>query len=154
MIYTGVFLAGISSVPFWNTPALVALFLFSSLSAGISVVLLIDYFIKDQTLLLRAAKPLQRAHVIILFFEALSLVAFVVIAFMNPAASKSVTLLTGTEVIPTAIIGVVCMGIIVPLILEIYTLKTRECRTIPISDVVCLIGVFCLRYVTILCGVH
>jgi formate-dependent nitrite reductase membrane component NrfD len=154
MIYTGVFLAGNASVPFWNTWALVALFLFSSLSSGISIVLLIDYFIKDQTLLLRAARPLQRAHVVFLLLETLSLAAFITTAFLHPAAGKSFALLLSPGILPTAIIGVVGMGIIVPFSLEVYTLMTKECRTIPISDVVCLMGGLCLRYVIILCGVH
>jgi formate-dependent nitrite reductase membrane component NrfD len=154
MIYTGVFLAGNASVPFWNSWTLIALFLFSSLSAGISVVLLIDYFIKDQTLLLRAARPLQKVHISFLSAETLSLGAFLAIAFSNPAASKSIALLTSPSILPTAVIGVIGMGIIVPFLLETYTLKAKECRTIPVSDVICLIGGFCLRFVIILCGVH
>jgi formate-dependent nitrite reductase membrane component NrfD len=154
MVYTGIFLASNTSVPFWNSWTLVMLFLFSSLSAGISIVLLIDYFIKDQTLLLRAAKPLQRAHVILLCLQALSLAAFVAIAFINPAAHKSIVLLTSQDMLSTALIGAVGMGIIAPALLEIYTLRTRECRTIPVSDAVCLLGGLCLRYVIVFCGVH
>jgi formate-dependent nitrite reductase membrane component NrfD len=154
MIYTGVFLASNASVPFWNTWTLVALFLFSSLSSGISIVLLIDYFIKDQTLLLRASRPLQRTHVVFLLAETLSLVAFIATTFLNPTADKSLALLLGPGILSTAVVGVVGMGIVVPLILEVYTLRTKECRTIPISDVVCLVGGLYLRYVIILCGVH
>jgi formate-dependent nitrite reductase membrane component NrfD len=154
MVYTGIFLASNISVPFWNSWTLVTLFLFSSLSAGISIVLLIDYFIKDQTLLLRAAKPLQKAHIAFLCLQVLSLIAFVVIAFANPAAHKSIVLLTSPDMLSTALIGAVGMGIIVPALLETYTLKTRECRTIPVSDAVCLLGGLCLRYVIVICGVH
>jgi formate-dependent nitrite reductase membrane component NrfD len=154
MVYTGVFLASNGSVPFWNSWTLVALFLFSSLSAGIAVVLLIDYFIKDQTLLLRAARPLQRAHVGILVAEALALAGFVAIAFNSPAAGRSLAMLISPDILPTALVGVVGMGIFIPLIFELYTLKTKECRTIPVSDAVCLLGGLCLRYVIVLCGVH
>ena len=152
--YTGVFLASNASVAFWNNWALVALFLFSSISAGISVVLLIDYFIRDQTLLLRAAKPLQKAHITILAMEAASLTAFITLAITNPAAAKSVAILTGPDMLWAAAIGVVGMGLVVPLLLESYALRAKDCRTIPVSDVVCLMGVLCLRYVIILCGVH
>jgi formate-dependent nitrite reductase membrane component NrfD len=154
MVYTGVFLASNASVPFWNTWTLVALFLFSSLSAGISVVLLTDYFIKSQTLLLRAARPLQKTHLALLLAEALSIAAFLAIVIPNPATHKSVALLMGPDILPTAIIGAVGMGIVAPFVLEIYTLRIKEDRTIPISDVVCLIGGLCLRYITIICGVH
>ena len=154
IIYVGVFLATNASVPFWNNWVLVALFLFSSLSCGVSIVLLIDYFIKDQTLLLRAARPLQRAHVLVLLLEALSLAGFLAIVFTNPAAAKSIDLLMEPGMLSTAVIGVVGMGIVIPLFLESYNLLTKPYRTIPISDVICLLGGFFLRYVIILCGVH
>jgi formate-dependent nitrite reductase membrane component NrfD len=154
MVYTGVFLATNASVAFWNTWTLVALFLFSSLSAGISIVLLVDYFIKDQTLLLRAARPLQKAHVALLLAETLSLGGFVAVGFLNPAASRSVALLMSPDVLATATVGIVGMGILVPLLLETYTLRAKEYRTIPVSDAICLLGGLCLRYVIILCGVH
>lgn len=152
--YTGVFLASNESVPFWNTWVLPALFLFSSISAGISVVLLIDYFIRDQSLLLMSAKPLHKAHIMILVMEALSLAAFITMAITNPATAKSIAILTSPGMLSTATIGVVGMGLVVPLLLESYTLRTKEGRMIPVSDVVCLMGMLCLRYVIILCGVH
>jgi formate-dependent nitrite reductase membrane component NrfD len=130
------------------------LFLFSALSAGISVVLLVDYFIKDQTLLLRAARPLQRVHIAFLLAEALSLGGFLTIGFLSPAAYKSIALLMSPSMISTTAIGVIGMGILVPLLLETYTLRAKEYRTIPVSDAVCLLGGLCLRYVIILCGVH
>jgi formate-dependent nitrite reductase membrane component NrfD len=154
MAYTGVFLASNASVPFWNTWALVALFLFSSLSAGISVVLLTDYFIKDQTLLLRATRPLQKAHLVFLLAEALSIAAFLAIVIPSPATHKSIALLMSPDILPTAIIGTVGMGILIPLVLETYVLRIKEHRAIPVSDVICLLGGLCLRYVVVLCGVH
>ena len=154
MVYTGVFLASNVSVPFWNTWTLVALFLFSSLSAGVSIVLLIDYFIKDKTLLLRAARPLQKMHVAWLGLEALTLTAFLWLAFTNTRAERSIELLTSPEMLSVIAIGIVGMGIVVPLFLETYNLATRPYRTIPLSDVVCLFGGLCLRYVIIQCGVH
>jgi formate-dependent nitrite reductase membrane component NrfD len=154
MVYTGIFLAANAAVPFWHTWTLVALLFFSSLSGGISVVLLIDYFIKDQTLLLRAARPLQKTHVIVLIVQALALAGFLATLFTNPATNKSLTLLLSPGMLSTAVVGVTGMGILVPLVFELYTLKAKECRTIPISDVVCLLGGLCLRYVIVLCGVH
>ncbi len=154
MIYTGVFLATNISVPFWNTWTLIALFFFSSLSAGVSLVLLIDYFVKDRTLLLRAARPLQKIHVCVLLLEAAAMAGFIAVAFFNQETSKSIEILLGAEMLPTAIIGVVGMGVIIPLILESYNLLTKPYRTIPVSDVICLLGGLCLRYVIIQCGVH
>ncbi len=142
MIYTGIFLATNASVPFWNTWWLVALFLFSSASAGVSIVLLVDYFIKDRTYLLGAAKPLQKAHIVALILESIALTFFLYAAFENPAASKSVELLMDPSILPVAIIGMVGMGIVVPFCLESFNLTVRPYRAIPVSDVICLFGCF------------
>jgi len=154
MLYTGLFLASNVSIPFWNTPWLAALFLLSSLSAGVSTVLLIDYFTQGQTLLLRAAKPLQRAHLACLALEAGALAGFVHAALSNPDAIKSLAILAQPDMLATATVGVVLMGIIAPFLLETYALTRKECRIIPFSDVICLIGSFCLRWCIIMCGVH
>lgn len=154
MGYTGVLLANQAAVPLWHEWSLIALFFFSALSSGVSVVLLIDYFIQGQTLLLRAARPLQKAHLVCLVLEAVSLALFVHAAFTKPAASGSIALLMDPSMLSTAVVGVVGMGIIMPFLLELNSLMHKECRTIPVSDVICLIGSFCLRYCVVLCGVH
>ena len=154
MGYTGVLLANQAAVPFWNEWSLVALFFFSALSSGVSVVLLIDYFIQGQTLLLRAARPLQKAHVACLVLEGVSLAIFIHAILQKPAAAGSVALLAEPAMLSTALVGVVGMGLVIPFLLEVNSLLHKECRTIPVSDVICLIGSFCLRYCVVLCGVH
>ena len=156
MAYTGLYLSTNLSVAFWSTWVWIMplLFLFSSLSSGISITLLIDYFIKDQTLLLRAAKPLQKVHLTCLALVTVLIAIFMYSVLGNPNAAKSVTLLMQPGMFSTAVVGVVGMGIVIPACLETYTLRLKECRTIPVSDVICLIGGFLLRYCIILCGVH
>lgn len=154
MTYTGLFLASHASVPFWNTPWLVALFLFSSLSSGLSVVLLAECFAQGQSILLRSAKPLQKIHLACLAFEAASLALFLQNSFSNPHAANSIALLTEPNMLATGTVGVVAFGIVVPFLLEAYSLTRKECRAIPFSDVICLIGGFLLRYCIIMCGAH
>lgn len=151
MAYTGVFLTG-GAIAFWNSWALVGLFTFSALSSGVSVVLLIDWFTQGQALLLRAAKPLQKWHLACLAFETAFLALFVGAAFENPAARASVDLLLAPDMLATALVGVGGFGIVLPAALEAYSLTRIDCRTIPVSDVVCLFGGLCLRYVVITCG--
>lgn len=152
MLYTGLFLATNAAVAFWNTPWIAGLFWLSSLSAGISTVLLVDYFTQDQTLLLRAAKPLQRVHLICLALEAATLVGFLYAACNNPFAARSLSLLAQPDMLATSLIGVCAMGILIPALFESYTLTRKECRTIPFSDLLCLVGSFFLRYCIIMCG--
>lgn len=154
MAYTGVFLTSVVAVAFWNSWWLVAVFVCSSLSCGVSLLLLVDYFIKDQTLLLRAARPLQKCHLACLAAEAVTLALFVGAAYTNPAAHGSWELLLSPALLPTAVVGVLGFGMLIPAILETYSLTQKECRTIPVSDVICLCGGLCLRYVVIACGVQ
>ena len=56
--------------------------------------------------------------------------------------------------LPAALIGAVGLGIVAPFALESYALLRKEQRAIPVSDFVCLIGAFCLRWTVIVCGVH
>lgn len=154
MGYTGMLLANQAAVPLWHEWSLVALFFFSALSSGVSVVLLIDYFIQGQTLLLRAARPLQKAHLACLVLEGVSLAFFVHATLTKPTAANSVALLMDPTMLSTAVVGVIGMGILVPFALELNSLMHKDCRTIPVSDVICLIGSFCLRYCVVVCGVH
>lgn len=153
MAYTGVFLLQ-GSISLWNHWSLVGLFVFSSLSSGVSIVLLIDWFTQGQSILLRATKPLQICHVICLAAEAVFLALFTNAAFSNPSASASIDLLMDPEMLAVALLGVVGAGIITPATLETYSITRRECRAIPVSDFICLFGGLCLRYCLIACGVH
>ena len=154
MAYTGVFLFGNIGIAFWSSWTIVGLFLFSSLSCGLTLMLLVDYFIQDQTLLLRAARPLQKWHLVCLAGEALFVALFITAAANNPAAAGGMEILLSPEMLPTAVVGVLGFGIAIPAVSEIYALARLDCRTIPASDVICLAGGLILRFCIIACGVH
>lgn len=154
MVYTGIYLFSIMGVPLWNTPWIIPLFFCSSLSSGISAALLVDYFADGSTLLLRAAKPLQKAHMTCIFIEALVTVAYGAAMVLTPGAEGSLTLLLSPNIAPVFLVGFTGFGMAVPFCMESYTLLRKECRTIPVSDFVCLVGGFCLRWCVIMCATH
>lgn len=154
MLYTGLFLASNTSIPFWNTPWLAAMLLFSSLSSGVSLMLLIDYFAQNRVFFLHAARPLQKLHLAVLALEACSLVAFLATAFANPAAASSVALLSQPPLLSAGIVGAIAFGMVLPSVFESYSLARKEGRAIPFSDVICLIGSFYLRWCVIMGGIH
>ncbi len=154
ILYTGVYLYSMEAVAFWHTPALLAVFFFSSLSSGLSLMLLIAYFSQDQASLLGAVRPMQRLHLALLVCEAASIVWFVAAGASNPAAQKSVELLLGSSMLPTAAVGVAGMALVLPFALESLSLASRSHRNIPASDAICLVGGFALRYCVIACGLH
>ena len=80
--------------------------------------------------------------------------AFVAAAWTNPQAASAIAVLLSPDVLPTALIGTLGRGIVVPSSLESYALFRKEQRAIPVSDFVCLIGALCLRWTVIVCGVH
>lgn len=154
MIYTGVYLFSIMGVPLWNSPWIIPLFFCSSLSSGISAVLLVDYFADGSTLLLRAARPLQKAHMTCIAIEAVVTIIYGVSLALNPGAESSLELLASPAVAPVFLIGFAAFGMAVPFCLEGYTLMRKEWRAIPVSDFVCLVGGFCLRWCVIMCATH
>lgn len=154
MAYTAVYLFSQKAVALWNSPWLIALFLFSSVSSGVSVVLLCNWFVQGRTLLLRAAQPLQRVHIAVLLAEGIVLILYVAAVLGNPNTAASLTLFRDPSLWQTALIGAVGMGIAAPLILETYALTCKQWRAIPVSDAICLIGGFCLRWCLIMGGAH
>ena len=154
MGYTGVFLYSNVGVPLWHSPFRVGLFFCSALSSGLSVVMLVDYFSRAEAKLIHAVRPLQQCHLVCLAAELVFMAAFVAAAWTNPQAASAIAVLLSPDVLPTALIGTLGLGIVVPSSLESYALFRKEQRAIPVSDFVCLIGALCLRWTVIVCGVH
>lgn len=154
MAYTAVYLLFQKAVPLWDSPWLIALFLCSSTSSGVSIVLLCNWFMQDRTILLKASRPLQRLHLVVLACEALALTAYATGVITNPEMSRSLALLYRPAFLQTFFVGVIGMGIAAPFTLETYALTRTQWRAIPISDVICLIGGFCLRWCLIMGGAH
>lgn len=154
MAYTGAFLMGSVGIAFWSSWTIVGLFLFSSLSCGLALALLAGYFIQDRALLLHAARPLQKWHLACLAGELLFVMLFAADTLGNPDAAGGIAILLSPDMLPTAVIGVLGFGIAIPAISEIYALARLDCRTIPVSDAICLAGGLILRFCIIACGVH
>lgn len=154
MIYTAVYLFNQKAVALWNSPWLIALFLFSSVSSGVSIVLLCNWFAQGRTLLLRAARPLQRVHIGVLLLEGVAFALYAAAVLANPDTATSLALFRNPALWQTALIGALGMGIVAPLILETYALTCKQWRAIPVSDVICLVGGFCLRWCLIMGGAH
>lgn len=154
MAYTAVYLFNQKAVPLWDSPWLIAVFLCSSTSSGISLVLLCSWFAQRQSLLLRAARPLQRIHVLTLIAEAATLALYAAAVVAHPDTASSLALLSCAPLLQTALLGALGMGIAIPFTLECYALAYKQWRAIPLSDAVCLIGGFCLRWCLIMGGAH
>ena len=129
-VYTGVLLSASQPVPLWNSGALVVLFVASAFLSGTALVLLISRLLaKDESLIgvsqLIASyeKPFLAAGAL----EALTLFAHLfAVAQAAPAGGATVaSLLSGAFALPFWI-GIVAIGIAIPLFSEVYTIRRQN----------------------------
>lgn len=120
-VYTGVLLGVIKAVPFWNTPVLPLLFLVSATSTGAGAVFLgapvhrAIFGGDGAEALHRVARldlGLVLAEIVVLFFY------LVIMAGAGPVAAASVKVLTSGGYALAFWLGVVVIGLLVPLVLE------------------------------------
>lgn len=154
MAYTGVFLISNVGIAFWSTWTIVPLFVFSSLSCGASLMLLINYFTDDHAVSVRTTRLFQKMHLVFLAGEAVSLALFMRAAFLNPVAANACKMVLSPDILPTAIIGVIGFGLVIPAVSEAIALLWRKGTDLPIADAFCLCGGFLLRFCIISCGVY
>lgn len=152
--YTGVYLYSLEAIAFWHFPALIAVFVFASLSAGFSLMLLVTYFSSDSVTVLSAIKPLQRAHLAAIIAEAVAIGWLLFEQAKSPECADSFALLTGNTMLPLSLIGVGGFAFAVPFCLELSSVRSRNYRNIPGCDVLCLVGSLILRFIIVSCGMH
>lgn len=155
MAYTGVYVSSIEAVALWNNMAIPALFVLSSLSAGLSVVFIVMPFIRDTTLLENRALDLHRVHLATLVLELIALAAFLALAFANSYALPSLELLLNFESLGAwFFVGLVGLGLSIPLVAEVFTaVMKRVIRLLPV-DVLCIAGGLILRFCVVWSGMH
>lgn len=154
MVYTGVYVACVEAVPLWNNVAIPALFALSSASAGLSTVFIAAPFVRDWRLLERWLTALHRVHLGVLALEAVTLGAFLLVAYVDPYAGESLALLFEGGLGGWFVVGVVGMGIAAPLAVEAFMAVTRRAMVLLPIDVLCIIGGLTLRFCVIWSGMH
>jgi formate-dependent nitrite reductase membrane component NrfD len=150
-LYTGCLFGVLRRVPLWNTPALPLLFIFSALSTGMAVVILINYFLGTSTSaedLLNAVAPVE-IGIIILEIVVLG-VYLEIIRQTNAIGSQSVRVLLN----PTFIVTVIFIGLIIPLaFLSTSGIGGQEIVSPVINSLLVLVGGWFLRYNIVKAGV-
>lgn len=153
--YTGFLLGVLKRIPFWNTPVLPLLFLFSGLQTGMAILLLISPFFAAT--LGRELPGALRLFVIVeialSLLQLLMLGAYLEVArHGNRSAAESVGLLK----MPLFIAGVVVIGLLVPLGLLFYgAMATDLLSTLAvIAGILLLAGGVLLRYSIVRVGVR
>ncbi len=161
-IYTGLLLGVVKAVPFWNTPMLPMLFLVSALSTGAGAILLVlgvqrlvrpgaqgagEDLTASAHLLSRIDIPLIGVELLVLFF-----LLFLMGGGPSVGADSARYLVVGGFA-GAFWVGLVLVGLVVPVVLEAWSLRRGPGLTVGMLAGVCLlVGGILLRYAVLSAG--
>jgi len=168
-IYTGLLLGVVKAVPFWNTPMLPLLFLVSALSTGMGAVVLVvglrrwvtpkaveaekEQVTESVHALSRVDLPFIVTELLVLFF-----LVFLMAASRTIAAESARYLVTGGYAVAFWL-GVVVIGLLVPVTLEAWSLTRGKGLSLArlldlgvVTGLCLLVGGVILRYAVLAAG--
>jgi polysulfide reductase chain C len=145
--YTGVLIAVVNGVPFWNTPVMPVLFMASAASTGLAVAMIGAAIIDIRTI--RTLSNFALGHVIFLAIEAVVLMMFILMSLTRSVeAAASANILLSGFLSPYFWALVVMVGILVPFVLSIveyYEYGEMSKYLVVGADLCVLIGGMSLR---------
>ena len=169
-VYTGILLGAMPARPFWNSPILALLFLVSSLSTGIAVILLARALVHrktgDETLERQfhdSGYLLNASDTLLIGFELMVIFLFIMFAHLTVGDVKEAVsvILFGGSLATLFWFWVVLVGLLIPALVELVYVVPRLLyrrgyaapRSIEIVvPAAVLIGGFMLRYVVVVAG--
>lgn len=158
MVYTGLLLQTLGGVAFWRSPLVPVLFVLSSLSCGIAVVLIASLFAEEDASGTQMVRRLVRVDAVLIALEALTAAVFVGLALgsSHPAVVASVQQLLAGDVAVLWWGGFVACGLVVPLVME--TIAGRgfaSTRTVlALAAILILVGGLSMRASIVDVGEH
>ncbi len=155
MIYTGILLGASRPIAFWSTAMLPLLFLISALSTGIMAVMFTSLLVEGAS---SGITALEKIDVVLIVTEIFVLLFYFQATHRVFESRASANLVLKGSVAPLFWFGVVIMGIIIPLVLELIGLFavgiTSSYLLILIASISGIIGGFILRQVILSGGIH
>jgi polysulfide reductase chain C len=145
-IYTALLL-GASPIPFWNTPILPVLFLVSSVSTGIAAIVLVTVHILGLSVPLEEVSFLLQAGGVLIVLEILLIILYLYGMKLGTVAKGSVMNVVSGKLAGAFWIGLVGIGLVVPLISEWagdWTFLPTVCT---------LIGGYLFRHIVVMAGI-
>jgi len=149
--YPGFLLSSSRPIPFWNTPYLPVLFLISGLLCGLGEIYLIPPEWGGQTRGLTVLKSLSMGLIIFGLFLFLSLFLLV-----HPETTQeSISLLGRGSLRKHYLLGVIGIGVIVPLILLTLVFEgSVSASLLNFAGICLLLGMLLLRYTILKAGIY
>lgn len=154
MVYTGVLLAGMQSVALWASPFVPVLFILSSLSTGIALVLVCALFLEISPRTWEMVRLVARIDAVVIAVEIVAFAAFLFVMAAGPETTNAAGLMLGGSLAETFWLGYVACGLLFPLAIELFALRRYKPSTGVLLGVLILVGGFCLRYLIVTAGAH
>lgn len=157
IFYTGIFLNGISAVPFWASLGIPLLFMFSSCSIGLAIVVVICAALPSrQVFLTTVMKGLLAIDFVIILLEVLSCVLLAWQSGGNQAAWASFSSLISGQYAYPFWLGFIALALCVPFVLEVFAFIRPRKRIVfyLFLSAAIVVGAFSLRYCVVNAGVH
>ena len=169
-VYTGILLGAMPSRPFWNSPILALLFLVSSLSTGIAVMLLGRALFPPKGADDGAERHFEQSGYILtasdamlIGFEIMVIFLFLMFGYLTVGDVKEAVqvVLAGGSLATLFWFGFVVIGLVLPVLVEFYFVLPRllyhKEYAVPrgveiVVSVVVLVGGFLLRYIVVVAG--
>lgn len=143
--YTAILLSGFSARPAWNSPMLWTLFLTSGLSSAAALVHLIGKDPEERHLLAKADNGFLIAELIIIV---LMIIGFVSSSQVHIDAAK---LILSGPYAASFWIFVVLSGIVIPLIIQLFSVNNKIVHT-NVAPILVMLGGLILRFIVVYAG--
>lgn len=148
ILYSGVFYSLFPSVPFLNTPLVPALFTASAFSSGAGLLVVVGFFRQTCEGVLEGMNGLSAIDAVIALVEILLLTALLArpVLFSESDASLSAFALLFGDLSLLFWVGVVIVGCIVPLAVDLMCFSRLHPTVLCIGGIFALVGGVCLRF--------
>jgi formate-dependent nitrite reductase membrane component NrfD len=144
-IYTGVLLSALGARPLWNSALLGPLFLVSGLSAAAALVHMIAAEVEERELFARADNRFLATELVLLALFLVGLLS------STEAHVRAAGLIIGGPFAAVFWVGVVAIGIVLPLVIQLLAVTHRVAHT-PVAPLLVLAGGLALRFVIVQAG--
>ncbi len=146
-MYTGVLLSTLQARPLWNSSMLWVLFLVSGLSSAAAFIHLVARRADERRMLARADNGFLVAELLVIML--------IIVGFLGSPGihQNAVNILIGGQFAAVFWVGIVGLGIVIPLFIQLLAVNDKVQHT-PIAPVLVLIGGVILRIVIVSAGQH
>ncbi|MEG0477354.1 MAG: NrfD/PsrC family molybdoenzyme membrane anchor subunit [Raoultibacter sp.] len=145
VVYTGLLLQSIQAVALWASPLVPVLFVLSSLSTGIALIMATMCLTGAARSYATTLARLAKVDMACIAIEGICLAVFVVLVVNDASTSSSARILLSGDFAVVFWFGLVAFGLIVPFAVEAFFGHTGPGHLMVASSLV-LVGGFCLRW--------